>query len=71
MFHSFHSFIGNTLFNFQVIIDSEGTILGIHQKLQQTYFERYIWLKATAAPCATGPSSWATIWAVSHAGSTP
>ena len=33
---------GHTLFNSQVVIDNDGTILGVHRKLQPTYVERYI-----------------------------
>lgn len=34
---------GHTLFNSQVIIDSDGTILGVHHKIQPTYVERIVW----------------------------
>jgi len=34
---------GYTLFNSQVTIDSDGTILGVHRKLQPTYVERMVW----------------------------
>ncbi|KAK2809036.1 hypothetical protein FQN50_004089 [Emmonsiellopsis sp. PD_5] len=34
---------GYTLFNSQVSIDSDGTLLGVHRKLQPTYSERFVW----------------------------
>lgn len=34
---------GYTLYNAQVNIDSRGTILGVHRKLQPTYAERSVW----------------------------
>lgn len=34
---------GHTLFNSQVTIDANGTILGVHRKLQPTYVERILW----------------------------
>lgn len=34
---------GFTLFNSQVTIDADGTILGVHRKLQPTYVERMVW----------------------------
>lgn len=34
---------GYTLFNSQVTIDSDGTFLGVHRKLQPTYVERLVW----------------------------
>lgn len=34
---------GHTLFNSVVTIDSNGTILGVHRKLQPTFAERFIW----------------------------
>lgn len=34
---------GYTLYNSQVNIDSRGTILGVHRKLQPTYAERFVW----------------------------
>lgn len=34
---------GNTLFNSIVTIDTDGTILGVHRKLQPTWAERYVW----------------------------
>lgn len=34
---------GYSLFNSQVHIDSDGTILGVHRKLQPTFAERFVW----------------------------
>lgn len=34
---------GFTLFNSQVNIDRDGTLLGVHRKLQPTYVERVVW----------------------------
>ncbi|KAF4542123.1 Nitrilase cyanide hydratase conserved site [Lasiodiplodia theobromae] len=34
---------GYTLFNSQVVVDSDGAILGVHRKLQPTYAERFVW----------------------------
>ncbi|KAL1980817.1 hypothetical protein VTN96DRAFT_3512 [Rasamsonia emersonii] len=33
----------STLFNSQVFIDTDGTILGVHRKIQPTFAERYLW----------------------------
>lgn len=40
---------GHTLFNSQVVIDNDGTILGVHRKLQPTYVERYIWAQGNGS----------------------
>ncbi|KAF2267857.1 carbon-nitrogen hydrolase [Lojkania enalia] len=40
---------GHTLFNSQVIIDSDGNILGVHRKLQPTYAERYVWAQGNGS----------------------
>ncbi|OJD22901.1 hypothetical protein ACJ73_05753 [Blastomyces percursus] len=34
---------GYTLFNSQLNIDSDGTVLGVHRKLQPTFAERFVW----------------------------
>jgi nitrilase len=34
---------GSTCFNSMVTIDADGTVRGVHRKLQPTYAERYIW----------------------------
>ncbi|KAK2750978.1 hypothetical protein FQN57_000053 [Myotisia sp. PD_48] len=34
---------GYTLFNSQVTIDNDGSVLGVHRKLQPTYVERIVW----------------------------
>ncbi|KAK6203993.1 hypothetical protein LQW54_008566 [Pestalotiopsis sp. IQ-011] len=38
---------GNTLFNSVVTIDADGTILGVHRKLQPTFAERYVWAQGS------------------------
>ena len=40
---------GHTLFNSQVIVDSDGSILGVHRKLQPTYAERYVWAQGNGS----------------------
>ncbi|PGH05003.1 hypothetical protein AJ80_08430 [Polytolypa hystricis UAMH7299] len=34
---------GYTCFNSQVTIDNDGSLLGVHRKLQPTYSERFVW----------------------------
>jgi nitrilase len=48
---------GHTLFNSQVIIDSDGCILGVHRKLQPTYVERYIWAQGNGSSLRNWPLS--------------
>ncbi|KAK4240756.1 carbon-nitrogen hydrolase [Achaetomium macrosporum] len=48
---------GHTLFNSQVTIDSDGTILGVHRKLQPTYVERLVWAQGGDATLRTFPLS--------------
>ncbi|KAF2121310.1 carbon-nitrogen hydrolase [Lophiotrema nucula] len=48
---------GHTLFNSQVIIDSDGTILGVHRKLQPTYAERYVWAQGNGSTLRNWPLS--------------
>lgn len=40
---------GHTLFNSQVVVDNDGTILGVHRKIQPTYVERYIWAQGNGS----------------------
>jgi predicted amidohydrolase len=48
---------GFTLFNSQVIIDSDGCILGVHRKLQPTYCERYVWAQGNGSTLRNWPLS--------------
>lgn len=48
---------GHTLFNSQVIIDSDGTILGVHRKLQPTYVERLVWAQGNGSSLRNWPTS--------------
>lgn len=36
-------FGGRTCYNSSIVIDRDGTLLGVHRKLKPTYAERYIW----------------------------
>ncbi|KAH6642824.1 nitrilase [Boeremia exigua] len=47
----------HTLFNSQVIIDSDGTILGVHRKLQPTFVERMVWAQGNGSSLRTWPLS--------------
>ncbi|MEV5544055.1 carbon-nitrogen hydrolase family protein [Saccharopolyspora shandongensis] len=38
-----------TCFNSQVFIDADGTLLGVHRKLQPTYVERIVWAQGGGA----------------------
>ncbi|CAN9201937.1 unnamed protein product [Alternaria alternata] len=48
---------GHTLFNSQVIIDSDGTILGVHRKLQPTFVERMVWAQGNGSTLRNWPLS--------------
>ncbi|SPO06095.1 related to nitrilase [Cephalotrichum gorgonifer] len=48
---------GHTLFNSQVTIDADGSILGVHRKLQPTYVERLVWAQGDGGTLRTWPIS--------------
>ena len=48
---------GHTLFNSQVIINSDGIILGVHRKLQPTYVERMVWAQGNGSTLRNWPLS--------------
>ncbi|KAK4213658.1 nitrilase [Rhypophila decipiens] len=48
---------GHTLFNSQVTIDGDGTILGVHRKLQPTYVERMVWAQGDGSTLRNWPVS--------------
>ncbi|KAK4678169.1 hypothetical protein QC764_305180 [Podospora pseudoanserina] len=46
---------GYTLFNSQVMIDSDGEIVSVHRKLQPTYVERMVWAQGGGATLDVKP----------------
>ncbi|HEV7976300.1 carbon-nitrogen hydrolase family protein [Amycolatopsis sp.] len=46
-----------TCFNSQVFIDADGTLLGVHRKLQPTYVERIVWAQGGGATLSVFDSS--------------
>lgn len=48
---------GHTLFNSQVTVDSDGSILGVHRKLQPTYVERMVWAQGNGSTLRNWPLS--------------
>ena len=51
--------LGGTIYNSQVFIDADGTIAGVHRKIQLTYAERFLWGQGDGATlggidCAAG-----------------
>lgn len=48
---------GSTIFNSQVFIDTDGTLLGVHRKLQPTYVERIVWAQGSGHTLSVFDSS--------------
>ncbi|KAK8106121.1 carbon-nitrogen hydrolase [Apiospora kogelbergensis] len=48
---------GYSLFNSQVTVDGDGTILGVHRKLQPTYVERVVWAQGDGSTLRNWPLS--------------
>lgn len=46
---------GYTLFNSQVMMDSDGEIVSVHRKLQPTYVERMVWAQGGGATLDVKP----------------
>ena len=43
---------GHTLFNSQVVVDADGSIRGVHRKLQPTFAERLVWAQGDGSSLA-------------------
>ncbi|TGO14256.1 hypothetical protein BTUL_0055g00030 [Botrytis tulipae] len=48
---------GHTLFNSQAFIDTDGTLLGVHRKIQPTHAERTLWAQGSGHTLKVWPSS--------------
>ncbi|KAI9647639.1 hypothetical protein NHQ30_004024 [Ciborinia camelliae] len=48
---------GHTLFNSQAFIDTDGTLLGVHRKIQPTHAERTIWAQGSGHTLRVWPSN--------------
>ncbi|APA06082.1 hypothetical protein SS1G_01487 [Sclerotinia sclerotiorum 1980 UF-70] len=48
---------GYTIFNSQAFIDTNGTLLGVHRKIQPTHAERTIWAQGSGHTLRVWPSS--------------
>lgn len=46
---------GHTLFSSQVVVDAEGSIRGVHRKLQPTFAERLVWAQGDGSSLAVWP----------------
>ncbi|ESZ90416.1 nitrilase [Sclerotinia borealis F-4128] len=48
---------GYTLFNSQAFIDTDGTLLGVHRKIQPTHAERTVWAQGSGHTLRVWPST--------------
>lgn len=55
---------GRTCFNSAFFVESDGTLLGVHRKLQPTYAERYLWGQGDGATLSVFPMKSARVGAL-------